>query len=647
MKQTNNTKMRKSTTLTVILITLFSCSLFAQGGVNIEGYVFEDGNRGYLNLAKVTILDPETGEEKGLASTDKDGKFISILPAGKLYDVVVEKDLFTKKIEQLSTVGKVDGDKGFLRVQMTRKPGYIFDVTIAEKRASDTITVDAITGATIEVYNNTTNESTLTLVDHPTQTFKCHFQDGNHYTVLIRKKNYFNKRMEAFVNVKGCILCFEGVGEVKPSDVLSEGNSMGTLVANVSLEPIKMNEGIKIENILYDYAKATLTDQAKYELDKLINLLNNNPALVVELGSHTDSRGDDDYNFTLSAERAKAAKDYILYSSDIDKYRIRSQGYGEIKPINKCKNGVNCTEYEHALNRRTELKVVGLLDIDPYKNKTLGEIIEEENFEKMLAEIQNQEQVVVTGDEQLEAYKLQEEAKEKEREAERLKDSLAMVNRATANDLEAKDIGKTKPIVAEATKEKPSEIVETTIETVIEKTSDNGETIVQETEIVEVEKASTTIPTMTEEVIEDVGESKEVKLVEPVVESKKIAETPTTNSEIGNNTNQPSNTAEVKIFKESAIDTPLATPRAIALPAGYSGYRVEFVNSPYELPGSHEIFFKHGRITLDQQKDGSFSYLLGAFNEFKDADDFLKNIMIRQYPKAKVVHYKKGNRING
>jgi len=106
-------------------------------------------------------------------------------------------------------------------------------------------------------------------------------------------------------------------------------------------------------------------------------------------------------------------------------------------------------------------------------------------------------------------------------------------------------------------------------------------------------------------------------------------------------------TAQVKIFEEAVINTPRSTPRALELPADYSGYRVEFLSSPYKLPGSHEIFYKHGRITMDQHKDGSFSYLLGAFNELKDADDFLKNILIRQYPNAKVVRYKKGNRING
>ncbi len=631
--------MRKRTSLTAILIALFCLSVFAQSGVNIEGYVFEDGNRGYLNLAKVTILDPSTGDVKGMASTDKDGKFLSILPAGKEYDVVVEKDLFAKKIVQISTIGKSDGEKVFTRIQMSRKPGYIFDVTIAEKRASDTITVDAITGATIEVYNNTKGESTLTLIDHPTQTFKCHFEDGNHYTVLIRKKNYFNKRMEAFVNVKGCILCFEGVGEVKPSDVLSEGNSMGTLVANVSLEPIQMNEGIKIENILYEYAKSNLTDQAKYELDKLINLLNNNPALVVELGSHTDSRGDDEYNFTLSSKRASAARDYILYNSNIEKHRIRYQGYGEIAPLNKCKNGVNCSEEQHALNRRTELKVVGLLDIDPFKNKSLAEIIEEENFEKMLAEIQNQEQVVVTGDEQLLAFKQQEEAKE----AQRIKDSLILANGGGIDQ---------EPIISETTKTK-KEIVSETIDAVKVVKEEITEVKIPETKVAEVK------PIVEEVLIEkDVNEptkvvesevviiEQEVTIEEEVAVKEEIVSvtTPDVKNQTGSSVSNP---AEVKIFEESQINTPRSAPKAMPLPAEYTGFRIEFISSPYQLPGSHEIFFRHGRITMDQQKDGSFSYLLGAFNEYKDAEDFLVNIMAKQYPNAKVVRYKKGNRING
>jgi len=187
-----------------------------------------------------------------------------------------------------------------------------------------------------------------------------------------------------------------------------------------------------------------------------------------------------------------------LYKSNIEKHRIRFQGYGEIDPVNKCKNGVECSEEEHALNRRTELKVVGLLDIDPFKNKTLGEIIEEENFEKMLAEIQNQEQVVITGDEELQAFRIQEEKKERELEAQRIKDSLALVNGVSVED---------KEVIAKVNAE------ETTKEIVEEK-----EPVIVETEIVKT--APVTVPdpvkpeVNTENVVEEVTP---IEVIEEVV----------------------------------------------------------------------------------------------------------------------------------
>ena len=72
-----------------------------------------------------------------------------------------------------------------------------------------------------------------------------------------RKKGFFNKRLEAYVDVEGCILCFEGVGTVTPgvSDVMSEGFQMGSVLANIELEPARLNRTIEIENIYYDLDK--------------------------------------------------------------------------------------------------------------------------------------------------------------------------------------------------------------------------------------------------------------------------------------------------------------------------------------------------------------------------------------------------------
>ena len=79
--------------------------------------------------------------------------------------------------------------------------------------------------------------------------------------------------------------------------------------------------------------------------------------MEVELGSHTDSRGSDKYNEKLSDRRAKASAAYIKkHITNPD--RIYGKGYGEVKIINKCVNGVKCTDEEHEANRRTEFKVI-------------------------------------------------------------------------------------------------------------------------------------------------------------------------------------------------------------------------------------------------------------------------------------------------
>jgi outer membrane protein OmpA-like peptidoglycan-associated protein len=81
------------------------------------------------------------------------------------------------------------------------------------------------------------------------------------------------------------------------------------------------------------------------------------PDLEIRVESHTDSRGSDEYNMQLSKRRAKAATDYVA-SKGIDAKRLLYQGFGETKLLNKCTNGVECTEEQHEVNRRSIVKVV-------------------------------------------------------------------------------------------------------------------------------------------------------------------------------------------------------------------------------------------------------------------------------------------------
>ncbi|MGM9479437.1 OmpA family protein [Pedobacter sp. GSP4] len=131
----------------------------------------------------------------------------------------------------------------------------------------------------------------------------------------------------------------------------------GKLTQNLYLENVVIDKAIRIENIYYDFDKWNIRADAAVELDKLVKIMKDNPTIWIELGSHTDSRGKDGYNLSLSQKRAESAVQYII-SRGIDKNRIAAKGYGETQLLNKCANGVDCTDAEHQLNRRTEFKIV-------------------------------------------------------------------------------------------------------------------------------------------------------------------------------------------------------------------------------------------------------------------------------------------------
>ncbi len=112
-----------------------------------------------------------------------------------------------------------------------------------------------------------------------------------------------------------------------------------------------------IESLTYAYGDYKIDAAGKNILDKVITVLNSNSNLSIELSSHTDSRSSDAYNLALSQKRAKAAVDYLI-AKGINKNRLKAIGYGESRLLNNCKNDVSCTEEEHAMNRRTEFKIV-------------------------------------------------------------------------------------------------------------------------------------------------------------------------------------------------------------------------------------------------------------------------------------------------
>lgn len=97
--------------------------------------------------------------------------------------------------------------------------------------------------------------------------------------------------------------------------------------------------------------------QSEPELNQFVKLLENNPTLKFEISSHTDSRLEDEYNMWLSQKRADSVLQYLVQKG-IPKERLVAKGYGETQLLNHCANGVNCTEKQHLVNRRTEFKIL-------------------------------------------------------------------------------------------------------------------------------------------------------------------------------------------------------------------------------------------------------------------------------------------------
>lgn len=116
---------------------------------------------------------------------------------------------------------------------------------------------------------------------------------------------------------------------------------------------------IKTDPIYFDYDLWYIRKESKVVLGRVVELMKKYPEMVIEIGSHTDSRGNLKYNEDLSQKRANSTRDFII-ESGINAKRVQAKGYGESVPIIKCKTDEACSEEEHELNRRSEFVIKNL-----------------------------------------------------------------------------------------------------------------------------------------------------------------------------------------------------------------------------------------------------------------------------------------------
>src|SRR5690606_13618122 len=110
---------------------------------------------------------------------------------------------------------------------------------------------------------------------------------------------------------------------------------------------------LKLNPIYFDRDKSFIRSDAEIELEKILDVLLQNPAMTIDVRSHTDSRQTHKYDARLSDDRAKATMTWLIQKG-IDAGRLTGKGYGETRLLNNCADNVDCTEEQHQLNRRSE-----------------------------------------------------------------------------------------------------------------------------------------------------------------------------------------------------------------------------------------------------------------------------------------------------
>ena len=285
--------------------------------------------------------------------TDKDGKYRHLIDAFDEYRITASYKKYYDEKRTFNTCS--------VSLLSMPPPQKVIDFVMTKRRytcgisglITDRATRKPMPDVKVRIYDKTGFSTYVTTDTTGHYVFKG-LKPNTIYTVKTGKPGYFSES-------RVCTL-----PRVEESKIFSKANGYDM---DFELTGIKKDAEIILNNIYYDFDKATLRETSKIELNKLASMLKETPNVVVQISAHTDTRGSAEYNLKLSAARAKSVVDYLI-SKGIDRSRLIAKGYGESKPL--IPNAQ--TEEQHQANRRTTFKVVdinhpGKTIADTEKNK--------------------------------------------------------------------------------------------------------------------------------------------------------------------------------------------------------------------------------------------------------------------------------------
>lgn len=283
-----------------------------------------DGDKNLLDGVKLVAINARTGARLDSAFTDKRGIFDLRLPFNEDIRIIALKDGYEHiKDLKLATRGSAFASDS-MNIDLWKQSLF------AKGNLYDNESQQPLTGVTIRIKNETRGRESVVETGN-NSTYDLNLMPESKFTITYSKDGYLQRNLE--INTQGMLK-----GDLKNDIVLEK-------------------EFADMVTIGFAYNKAILTSEAKQQLDVLIKTLTSNPATKLNIGAHADARGTVNYNLHLTNTRARNTMKYFV-TRGIDVKRITYKGFGEQLLLNRCSDGVKCTEDDHKINRRAEVKVI-------------------------------------------------------------------------------------------------------------------------------------------------------------------------------------------------------------------------------------------------------------------------------------------------
>lgn len=309
--------------------------------VKVEGKVTDINKK--IPVANATVSFSTEFTSKS-TQTDEDGNYsyYGIMPYEE-YKIQAESEIYHPESRVLQIIPEKANElkkTKTINFSLTKK---IFPVAI-KGRVTDRATGEGMEGEKLEIKSTDAYTSFTETNAKGIYAFE-ELKPKTEYTVRVSKEGYFSESR----SIK--------IPEVDKPRTFSKESGYDM---DFQLTMIEKKKEIVLNNIYYDFDKATLRPDSKIELNKLASMLRETPEVVIQINSHTDERGSNTYNQKLSDRRARSVVDYLI-SQGIRPVRMISKGYGEEMPLVKNAR----TEEDHQKNRRTSFKVMEILEESP------------------------------------------------------------------------------------------------------------------------------------------------------------------------------------------------------------------------------------------------------------------------------------------